>query len=364
MTTPSAPSAGEVARPAAPIPPVSSTVPGVVLNGSPATTASTTEPPFVSLYNGQDLTGWEVHDGKIESWRAEGEQLSCIAPGGGWLRTKQRYSDFVLRVEYRLSAGANTGIAFRFPPEGNPSSNGFEVQLIDDSAAKYQGISPVQHTGSLYYLAAPQATGASKVAGDWNLCQVTGRGPRVEIRINGLVVNSVALDDPALNPAGNATRRLADQRPPLGHIGLQSYQTRVDFRKIEIQDLTAATSGGVRFVEITPGAGDPVPPESVVTVHFRGQFTDGRVFIRSRDRGGPVTVALKDVIPGWKEGLVGMKVGGRRKLIVPPELAYGDGGFATLIPPRATLVYDVELVSFQPPAPTATTVPVSALPVR
>ncbi len=304
------------------------------------------------LYNKQDLSGWEVHDGKIESWRAEGEQISCVAPGGGWLRTKKRYSDFVLRFEYRLSAGANTGVAFRFPPEGNPGSNGFEVQLIDDAAAKYQGISPAQHTGSLYYLVPPQTESATKVAGDWNSCQVTACGPRVEIQINGAVVNSVTLDDPALNPTGNIARRLPGQRPPLGHVGLQSYQTRVDFQKIEIHDLTTATPRGVRYVDVTPGTGDSLPADSVVTVHFRGQFADGRNFVQSRDRGEAVTVSLKDVIAGWQEGLVGMKAGGRRKLIVPPELAYGDAGFTTLIPPRTTLVYDVELVSFQPPAPT------------
>jgi len=317
-----------------------------------ATPGPTGTPAFTPLYNGQDLSGWDVHDGKLESWKDEGELLSCVAPGGGWLRTKTQYSDFVLRFEYRLSAGANTGVAFRFPSDGNPASNGFEVQLIDDSASKYQGIAAAQHTGALYYLVPPQTPAAPSPAGAWNRCQVLARGPRVEIQINDLLVNAISLDDPALNPPGKPNRRPIEQHPPLGYLGLQSYSSRVDFRKIEVLDLTRTTPGGVRYVDVMTGSGDPLPVDAAVTVNFRGQFVDGRNFIQSRDRGQPVTVALKDVIVGWREGLTGMQAGGRRRLVVPPQMAYGERGYGTLVPPNATLVYDVELVSFQRITPT------------
>src|ERR1700693_6513966 len=57
---------------------------------------------FVKLYNGKDLSGWEAQHGKLTSWKANGELLQCVAPGGGWLRTANMYSDFVLRLQYRI----------------------------------------------------------------------------------------------------------------------------------------------------------------------------------------------------------------------------------------------------------------------
>lgn len=370
-TTTAAPAAPMTAAPAVPSPisaaspargpaPVTTPVaaaPIAPVAVAPVAVAVPCPPQFVPLYNGQDLTGWEIHDGKLESWKAEGELLSCIAPGGGWLRSKTQYTDFVMRFEYRLTAGANTGVAFRFPSEGNPASNGFEVQLLDDTAPKYQGIAAAQHTGALYYFVPPQAPAPVAAIGAWNRCQVSVRGPRIDVQINDVLVNTVLLDDPALNTGTKPGRKPIEQHPPLGHVGLQSYSTRVDFRKIELLDLTQATAGGVRFVDVVAGSGEPLPGDATVTAHFRGQFVDGRNFIQTKDRGQPVTVALKDVIVGWREGLVGMQSGGRRRLIVPPQMAYGEKGYGALVPPNATLVYDVELISFQrlSPAPAPAT---------
>src|SRR5437870_1920976 len=71
---------------------------------------STLPKDFVALYDGKDLSGWEVQDGRIEAWKADGEILSCVAEGGGWLRTTKQYSDFILKVDYRIPPGGNSGV--------------------------------------------------------------------------------------------------------------------------------------------------------------------------------------------------------------------------------------------------------------
>lgn len=83
---------------------------------------------------------------------------------------------------------------------------------------------------------------------------------------------------------------------------------------------------------------------SKVTVHYHGTLTDGTVFDSSKDRGEPITFPLNGVIKGWQEGVGMMSKGGKATLVIPSDLAYGDGGSPPVIPPGATLVFDVELL--------------------
>lgn len=107
---------------------------------------------------------------------------------------------------------------------------------------------------------------------------------------------------------------------------------------------------GLQYVDIKEGAGAaPADRNAVVKVHYTGWLVDGKKFDSSVDRGEPATFALSGVIPGWTEGVGSMKLGGKRKLIVPYQLAYGERGRGP-IPPKATLVFDVELLEL-PNAP-------------
>ena len=106
------------------------------------------------------------------------------------------------------------------------------------------------------------------------------------------------------------------------------------------------TPSGLRYQDITPGQGKEATQGRAVSVHYTGWLPNGEKFDSSRDRNEPFGFKLGagEVIAGWDEGVAGMKVGGRRKLVIPPDLAYGAAGAAPDIPPGATLVFDVELL--------------------
>ena len=108
---------------------------------------------------------------------------------------------------------------------------------------------------------------------------------------------------------------------------------------------TKETASGLGIQELKEGTGRTAQAGDVVAVQYTGWLTDGTKFDSSRDRGDPLVFPLGrgQVIAGWDEGVSGMKVGGRRKLVIPPRLAYGAQGAGGVIPPNATLVFDVEL---------------------
>lgn len=106
------------------------------------------------------------------------------------------------------------------------------------------------------------------------------------------------------------------------------------------------TTSGLQYEEVRVGTGATARSGQDVVVHYTGWLTDGRKFDSSRDRGEPFAFPLGagQVIAGWDEGVAGMQVGGLRMLTIPPRLGYGEFGAGGVIPPNATLVFEVELI--------------------
>ncbi len=111
-------------------------------------------------------------------------------------------------------------------------------------------------------------------------------------------------------------------------------------------DQAVTTPSGLKYIEIVEGEGAMPETGQTVVVHYTGTLEDGSKFDSSRDRNRPFSfkIGIGQVIKGWDEGVGSMKVGGRRKLIIPPDLGYGARGAGGVIPPNATLNFDVELL--------------------
>lgn len=109
------------------------------------------------------------------------------------------------------------------------------------------------------------------------------------------------------------------------------------------------TESGLQYQDVVVGAGRQAAPGDTATVHYTGWLADGKKFDSSRDRNEPFSFRLGagQVIKGWDEGVGSMKIGGKRKLLIPPQLGYGARGAGGVIPPNATLTFEVELLDLR-----------------
>lgn len=126
-----------------------------------------------------------------------------------------------------------------------------------------------------------------------------------------------------------------------------------DQETAELDPGAAVADAEIEYIEIEEGDGEAPEEGSIVSVHYVGALEDGTEFDSSYDRGQPIQFALGRgmVIPGWDQGIAMMKEGGQARLVIPPELAYGEQGAGGVIPPNATLTFEVELVDVSPPPP-------------
>ena len=190
------------------------------------------KPPegFTALFNGKDLTGWKP-TGKAEVWKVEDGAIVVEQGGGGYLLTEKEYGDFELRLEYKLSAAANSGIALRTPEKGDPAYVGMEIQLIDDEGWPGK-LADYQHTGSIYDVV-PASKTNNKPIGEWNVVHIVCTGSKVRVDVNCQTVVDANLED--------SKEKKGAKHPGLsrgkGHIGFQSYNTRVEFRNVFIKPL-------------------------------------------------------------------------------------------------------------------------------
>jgi len=114
-------------------------------------------------------------------------------------------------------------------------------------------------------------------------------------------------------------------------------------------DKMIKTPSGLQYEDLVPGSGASPAPGKKVVVHYTGWLTDGKKFDSSLDKNEPFTfvIGAGQVIPGWDEGVMTMKIGGKRRLVIPATLGYGAAGAGGVIPPNATLVFEVLLLDIR-----------------
>jgi hypothetical protein len=190
------------------------------------------EEGFVSLFNGKDLTGWIGNTtGYVP--QADGSLTCDPKKGHGNLLTDKEYANFILRFDFKLTPGANNGLGIRAPIQGDAAYQGMELQIIDDSSAKYKDIQPWQQHGSIYGVV-PAKTGHLKPVGEWNHEEVTADGRHIVVKLNGTVIVDANLDDVKDAEVLKKHPGLANTK---GHIGFLGHGDPLSFRNIRIKEL-------------------------------------------------------------------------------------------------------------------------------
>jgi hypothetical protein len=189
------------------------------------------EPGFRSLFNGKDLTGWEGSGKDVEkSWVVIDGTLRCTGKSGPWLRSKEEFGDFELRLEYRVTKEGNSGIYIRVPQSGSHHGKdaGVEVQILDDHSPKFQKLRPDQFAGSMYSVLAGSAR-VAKPTGEWNTLTIRCEGTKYQVIHNGTKIIDT---DPTATPE-------LGKRRVSGFLGIQNHNKEVWYRNIRIQPLAA-----------------------------------------------------------------------------------------------------------------------------
>ncbi len=184
-----------------------------------------------SLFNGTDLAGWKIVDGKEGSWQVVDGILRVHSGDGGWLSTVREFGNFQLDLDFRVPEGGNSGVFIRSPRQGDPAYTGMEIQVLDDSAAQYATLKPWQYTGSIYGVQAPSIR-ATRKANEWQHMQILADSAHVMVTLNDHKIIDTDLilhmDKEPIHPG--LKRRT-------GFIGLQNHGSEVEYRSIRIKEL-------------------------------------------------------------------------------------------------------------------------------
>jgi hypothetical protein len=197
------------------------------------------EQGFVQLFDGTTLDGWQ---GAVDGYEAVNGEIRSKPGVGGNLLTAGEYGDFELRFEFRLTPGANNGLAVRVPPQGDAAFQGIELQILDDGHEKYKDIKPWQAHGSIYGVVAAERGTCLKPVGEWNTEEVTVQGTRIKVVVNGKTIvdaDTAPFRDGRPTPDGQAHPGLTRTK---GHLGFAGHHDEVHFRNIRLRNRASETN--------------------------------------------------------------------------------------------------------------------------
>lgn len=210
---------------------------------------------FESVFNGTDLTGWS---GATDNYEVVKGAIMCKPNMGGVLYTDDVYSDFVARLEFKLPPAGNNGLAIRYPGTGNAAYDGMtEIQILDSEHEKYlEQIDPRQAHGSAYGMV-PASRGFLRETGEWNFQQVTVKGSRIKVELNGFVILDADLStvEEYLDEKAHPGKELTE-----GHFGFAGHNNPVQFRNISIKRLKTADAKVAAKPSDKPEAGTAEKP--------------------------------------------------------------------------------------------------------
>jgi hypothetical protein len=188
---------------------------------------------FESVFNGTDFTGWA---GPIDQYAIVDGAIVCKPDKGGTIFTKAEYGDFMARVEFKLPPAGNNGLAIRYPGHGDTAYVGMcEIQVLDDSAKQYAKLDPRQYCGSVYGIV-PAQRGYLRTVGEWNFEEVTVKGPKIRVELNGTIIVDAdvsTVDTYMANSPHPGKMRTS------GHFGFAGHNDPVAFRHVQIKRLEA-----------------------------------------------------------------------------------------------------------------------------
>lgn len=186
---------------------------------------------FTSLFDGKSLAGWA---GAVDNYEVANGAIRCKPGKGGVLHTAKEYGDFVVRFEFRLPPGGNNGLAIRYPGEGDPAYTGMcELQILDNEAEQYAKLDPRQYHGSAYGMIAAKR-GYHHKTGDWNFQEVTVKGSKLKVELNGSVILDGDLAD-VKELMANTPHPGKDRTK--GLFGFAGHGDAVEFRNVKIKSL-------------------------------------------------------------------------------------------------------------------------------
>lgn len=186
---------------------------------------------FKPVFNGENLDGWA---GAVNNYEAKDGAIACKKGKGGFLFTQEKYADFVVRLEFQVPPGGNNGLAIRYPGKGNPAYQGMtELQVLDNTAAKYAKLDKRQYHGSAYGMAAA-TRGYLRKPGEWNFQEVTVKGSTIKVELNGNVILSTDLSKIEKYMANSAHPGKTLKE---GHFGFCGHGDAVRFRNVQIKTL-------------------------------------------------------------------------------------------------------------------------------